>query len=148
VARERLRFGLISALCLLSGASALVYETAWLRQILLIVGSTTGAVSAVLAVFMLGLGLGARWVGGLADRSPSPLRLYALLELGVGLYGLALPFVLIVFGSYAAPTRPLGPFWSEAFAALPWVLVSTWVGILLPRLLVRTLRFSADSVAA
>jgi spermidine synthase len=40
------------------------------------------------------LGLGARWVGGLADRSPSPLRLYALLELGVGLYGLALPFVL------------------------------------------------------
>jgi spermidine synthase len=82
---------LVAGCLLLSGASALIYEIVWLRQINLIVGTTTGAVSTVLAVFMLGLGLGARWLGAWADRSRSPLRLYAYLELGIALYALALP---------------------------------------------------------
>ena len=86
----------VPACFLLSGASALVYETVWLRQILLVVGTTTGAVSTVLGVFMLGLGLGALWIGALADRVGSPLRLYAFLELGIGIYALLLPGIVTV----------------------------------------------------
>ncbi len=85
---------LVAGCLLLSGASTLIYETVWLRQIHLIVGTTTGAVSTVLAIFMLGLGLGARWLGVRADTSRSPLRLYAYLELGIALYALALPWLM------------------------------------------------------
>jgi hypothetical protein len=45
-------------------------------------------VSLVLAVFMGGLALGARLLGGWGDRTRSPLRLYGQLEIGIGLAGL------------------------------------------------------------
>ncbi len=100
------RKALVPVCFLLSGASALVYETVWLRQILLIMGTTTGAVSTVLGVFMLGLGLGALWLGARADRSGSPLRLYAYLELGVGIYALLLPTLAALASSpYIALAR-------------------------------------------
>jgi len=51
---------------------------------------------------------------------------------------LSLPLVLVVFGSFAAPSFGLGPFWSEAFNALPWVLLSTWGGIFFGQVLVRS----------
>jgi spermidine synthase len=87
----------------LSGAVALVYQSLWMRQLSLILGSTTYAVGTVLAAFMGGLGVGAFVLGRRADRSPSPLRLYALLELAIGLAGLASPVVLAQGnGVYAA----------------------------------------------
>jgi spermidine synthase len=82
-----------------SGACALIYEVVWTRQLLLVMGTTTGAVSAVLSAFMVGLGIGGRMFGPLADRSRSPLRLYAYLEAGVGLYALILP--ALIAGSVA-----------------------------------------------
>lgn len=72
----------------LSGGAGLVYEIVWSRHLQLLFGSTTEAVSVVLAVFMTGLGLGAHVLGRVVDRSPSPLRLYGLLEIGVGVYAL------------------------------------------------------------
>ena len=92
----------------ISGAAALVYQIVWLRQMVLVVGSTTAAVSTVVAVFMLGLGLGAWLFGRIADRFRAPLRLYAWLELGVALYALALP--ALIGGSrplYVSLARPL-----------------------------------------
>ena len=54
----------------LSGFAGLVYEIVWIRQATLVFGSTTLAVSSVLAVFFLGSRSGARWLGGL---QPAPL---------------------------------------------------------------------------
>jgi len=78
----------------LSGACALGYEIIWTRQLTLLAGTTTAAVSTVLAVFMGGLALGARLLGPLADRSRFLLRWYAALELGIGLFALAQPGIL------------------------------------------------------
>lgn len=86
--------GLLLALFLLSGAAALVYEILWTRQLTLVFGSTTFAVSAVLTAFMTGLALGAYFLGRLADRVARPLRLYAALEAGVGAAALLLPDAL------------------------------------------------------
>src|SRR6266853_2054875 len=61
---------------------------------------------------------------------------------------LALPLVLTVFASYAAPTGSLGPFWSEAFGSVPVVLLSVWGAVLLPRILVPPLRPFRGAVAA
>jgi len=87
---------LLSLAFLLSGISALVYETAWTRLLLSTFGATAPAAATVLATFMGGLALGA-WGGGrIADRrSPqSALTLYAGAELLVALFAYASPFFL------------------------------------------------------
>ncbi|MCE7958272.1 MAG: spermidine synthase, partial [Acidobacteria bacterium ACB2] len=84
-ARTRL---LLLACFFVSGGTGLVYEVLWSRHLSLLFGSTTEAVSVVLAVFMTGLGAGAYFLGPRVDRSPSPMRLYALFEAGVGAYAL------------------------------------------------------------
>ncbi|MHC4067211.1 MAG: fused MFS/spermidine synthase, partial [Planctomycetota bacterium] len=81
-------------LFLLSGATSLIYEVLWLRQLILIFGSTQFATSTILSTFMGGLALGAfvagRWLG---PGSAKPLRIYGLLEIGIGLYALTVPFL-------------------------------------------------------
>jgi spermidine synthase len=75
----------------LSGAAALVYEVVWMRMLTQIFGSTAYAVATVLAAFMAGLALGSYVFGRLAERRKNLLRLYGVLELGVGVYGFAAP---------------------------------------------------------
>jgi len=52
------------------------------------------AVSTVLTSLMAGLALGSALFGRLVDRGGRVLRTYAVLELGIGLFALLLPFVL------------------------------------------------------
>jgi spermidine synthase len=79
----------------LSGASGLVYEVLWTRRLTHVFGSTTLAVSTVLAAFMLGLAIGSVALGRWADRRRDrALGAYGLLELGIGVYGFAIPFGL------------------------------------------------------
>ena len=78
----------------LSGFLALVYEICWMRQSSLILGSTTFAVSTVLAVFLGGLALGNYFFGRVSKYNRQPMRLYALLEIGVGLLVLVSPYLL------------------------------------------------------
>jgi len=68
----------------LSGFSGLLYEVCWLRQAALAFGSTTFAMGTVLAVFFLGIALGSYAFGRIAERTSRPLRLFALLEVGLG----------------------------------------------------------------
>ena len=64
----------------LSGAAGLIYEVVWSRQLVLVFGNTTQAVSAILTGFFGGMAIGSVFGGRLADRSRRPLRLYGLLE--------------------------------------------------------------------
>ena len=78
-----------------SGACGLIYEVGWTRLFTPVIGNTVFSVSAILTVFMAGLGLGSRIAGRKLDARPLPLiRTYALLEAGVGIYNLALPILL------------------------------------------------------
>ena len=76
-----------------SGATSLVYEILWVRQLHLVFGVSQLAVCTVLATFMGGLALGgfaaSRW-GGRAGR---PLLVYALLEMLIGTCAVAFPYV-------------------------------------------------------
>lgn len=74
-----------------SGISGLVYEVVWARQLSLIFGITTFATSTVLAAYMGGLALGSWWVGRFIDRVRNPVRVYALLEGGIGIIALLIP---------------------------------------------------------
>lgn len=83
--------GVLRGLIAASGAAALVYQVAWTRSLALVFGVSSHAAGTVLAAFLGGLALGAFILGGAADRSARPLRLYALLEAGIGLDALAFP---------------------------------------------------------
>jgi spermidine synthase len=76
-----------------SGMSGLVYQVVWVRELVLVFGATTFAVSTVLTAFMGGLALGSYYFGRQSARIDRPLRLYGLLEIGIGVYGLAIPFI-------------------------------------------------------
>lgn len=64
----------------LSGAAGLIYEVVWSRQLVLVFGNTTQAVSAILTGFFGGMAIGSVLGGRLADRVQSPLRLYGVIE--------------------------------------------------------------------
>ncbi len=74
----------------LSGLTGLLYEVVWTRLFGLVFGNTTLAISTVLSAFMLGLSSGSIVLGRVADRIKGHLKLYALLELGVGLAAIAI----------------------------------------------------------
>ena len=71
----------VLAIFVLSGAAGLIYEIVWSRQLVLVFGNTTQAVSAILTGFFGGMAIGAAVGGRIADRVRSPLRMYGLLEL-------------------------------------------------------------------
>jgi spermidine synthase len=84
----------VAALLFCSGACALVYQVAWLRELRLIFGASTAASAAVLAIFMGGLGLGGALLGRRVDANPQPLLLYAKLELAVAGVTLVTPLLV------------------------------------------------------
>ena len=79
-----------------SGAAALVFQVAWMRELRLIFGATTASTAAVLAIFMAGLGLGSALLGKRVDRAANPLRMYGLLEIAIALSAAASPWLVDV----------------------------------------------------
>jgi spermidine synthase len=67
----------------ISGASALVYQLIWVRLLGLVFGVSSFAVATVVAVFLLGLGLGSYFFGRWSERTRDPLRVYLYVELGI-----------------------------------------------------------------
>jgi len=106
----------------LSGFAGLAYELVWTKHLMLIFGVSSQAISTVLAAFMAGLALGSALIGRVADRLRSPLRFYALLEVGIGVSALALPAALhLVNGAYISLARDL-PTHSWAFTIARFLL--------------------------
>jgi spermidine synthase len=85
---------LFSGLFFLSGMAGLVYEVCWTRLLRLPMGNTVYSMTAVLTAFMGGLALGSWLAGRWIDRRGNPLRVYALLEAGIGIFCLALPWIV------------------------------------------------------
>ena len=84
---------LISVCFFLSGLAGLVYEVVWARQLGLFLGITSYAHTAVITAYMAGLAAGSLYFGRRADRHQQPLKLYAWLEIGVGIYAAMTPWL-------------------------------------------------------
>lgn len=90
--------GLVVGLFVLSGAAGLVYQTVWSRELVLLFGNTSQAISTVVTAFMAGLGFGGLAGGRLVRCFKSPLRLYGGIEILIGLLALLLPSAFASFG--------------------------------------------------
>jgi len=86
-----------------SGCAALIYEVVWFQLLQLVIGSSAVSLGVLLGTFMGGMCLGSFVLPRFIDRRHHPLRVYAYLELGIGVMGLVLLFGMpLVNGIYAA----------------------------------------------
>jgi spermidine synthase len=76
-----------------SGCAALIYEVVWLQLLQLVIGSSGISLGVLLGTFMGGMCLGSLLLPRLIPDSYHPLRVYACLELGIGIIG-----ILVLFG--------------------------------------------------
>ena len=93
-----------------SGCAALIYEVVWLQLLQLVIGSTAVSLGVLLGTFMGGMCLGSLLLPRLVSGRRHPLRVYALLELGIGAIGLVvlfgMPYVEQVYARYAGHGPP------------------------------------------
>jgi spermidine synthase len=80
----------VAALFFLSGFAALIYQVVWQRILFSQFGVNSESVTAIVSVFMAGLGIGALAGGWLQRLFPRRLlEIFVGLEVGIGLFGLA-----------------------------------------------------------
>ena len=84
------------AAIVISGFSALVYQLIWVRLLGLVFGVSSFAVATVVAVFLLGLGLGSYYFGKWSERTSNPLRVYMYVEVCIAIASLA-SYVIIEY---------------------------------------------------
>ncbi|HEX6592850.1 MAG TPA: fused MFS/spermidine synthase, partial [Moraxellaceae bacterium] len=77
---------------LVTGLSSFIYEVAWIRMLVLVLGASTHAFELMLSAFILGLALGGLWIRHRIDRFEVPERALGIVQLLMG--GCALATVL------------------------------------------------------
>src|SRR6478672_5392020 len=82
-----------------SGCAALIYEVVWLQLLQLSIGSSAVSVAILLGIFMGGMCLGSLLLPKYIDPRQHPLRVYAFLELGIGLFGIIVLFLVPAIGN-------------------------------------------------
>lgn len=116
-----------------SGAASMIYEVTWTRTLALIIGSSTYAFTAMLVAFLCGIAGGSWSFAALAGRRRVRAEAFGLLQVGIGVSGLAL---LPVFGRM--PVWFLDLF---QFSQAPWFIQGiqfsvSFATMLLPTLLI------------
>jgi spermidine synthase len=99
----------------LSGVAALTFEALWFRLAGLLLGNSVWSASLVLTAFMAGLTLGNGLVARLHSRIARPIKLYAVLEVAIGLGGFAVVAALPRLTSLFEPLF-------TGIADTPWLL--------------------------
>ena len=79
-----------------SGCAALIYEIVWFQMLQLLIGSSAISLGVLLGTFMGGMCLGSLACARLVSPRRHPLGVYALLETGIGLFGLGVLLLLPV----------------------------------------------------
>jgi len=112
-------------LTVLTGFSGLVYQVAWQKYLAILLGSHSEAVAAVLAIFLGGLAGGYALFGRITRRlverarvrgeAPQLLRLYGLVESGIGAYALLFPFLFSLAQALSVRIPHVGEGFSFSF---------------------------------
>lgn len=95
---SRKAINLILATYALSGFIALAYQVSWTRALIFSfdrLKATTYSFSGMLVVFLMGLAIGSWIMQSMVDRQRNLLRLYALIQTGIGLGGVISWFMIV-----------------------------------------------------
>src|SRR5688572_10390283 len=81
-----------------SGCAALVYEVVWFQLLQLSIGSSTVSLAVLLGVFMGGMCLGSLLLPRYLNSTVHPLKVYAYLEIGIGICGVLVLLLVPILG--------------------------------------------------
>ena len=124
-----MRLAILSVVLFLSGISALVFETLWLRLSGLAFGNSIWAAALILSSFMAGLALGTAIAASAKFRARS-LKLYAGLEIAVAAFGCTIVFALPMIGELLSPL--FQALWSHQTILLVLRVLISFVILLIP----------------
>jgi len=116
------------ALTFLTGAAGLIYQIAWQKYLVRLLGSDRLATATVLGVFLAGLSAGYVVCGRLSERSRDPFRTYGLLEGAIGVWALVFPWLFAAVDALGVPA-PVA-----ASARVVWALFHAALLVLVPTL--------------
>ena len=85
-------FPVLLALFAVSGCAALIYEIVWFQLLGLVIGSSAVSLGTLLATYMGGMCLGSLVYSRMVPARWHPLRVYAAIEAGIGVCGVAVLF--------------------------------------------------------
>jgi spermidine synthase len=122
----------IAFLFLVSGFSALIYQVVWQRTLFATFGIDSESVTVIVSLFMFGLGIGALAGGYLQQRFPRHLlRLFLLLEVGIGAFGLvSLELIGLVSAAAGDTTTRELVLWVYLILAIPTLMMGATLPIL------------------
>jgi spermidine synthase len=131
-----------SLLFFISGIPALLYQIVWQRTLFTIYGVNIQSVTAIVTVFMLGLGLGSLGGGKLsAIRGVRALRAFGMIEASVGIFG---SFSLMIFHWVAGFTAGVS-IAKVGLIAFALLLIPTFLmGSTLPLLVAHLVRYTKN----
>ena len=121
---DRVRQGTLFGLFFLSGAAALIYQTAWHRLLGLFAGADTIAAALVVGAFLLGLGIGSLAAGLYADRLSrrGALIAFALCEVGIAAFAVVSPWLYydVIYREFLPLSSSRGVIFAVVFLGLLW----------------------------
>jgi spermidine synthase len=128
-------FSALLVLFLGSGCAALIYEIVWFQLLQLVIGSSAVSLAVLLGTFMGGMCLGSLALSRIIPAGHHPLRVYALIELGIGLAGfmvlVAMPAVGRLYTALVGHGMP-GILLRAAFCSLLLLPPTVLMGATLP----------------
>ncbi|AZQ61150.1 spermidine synthase [Flammeovirga pectinis] len=108
-------------LLFISGITALIFQTLWVKQLGIVIGVDIYSTSIVISGFFTGLGAGNYYLGKYIQRSDNPLRVYCNLEILTAISSAIISLLLFYTEStYVQIEAIIGKF---AYL-LPWVLIA------------------------
>lgn len=141
-ARSAAAFWPFYLLFFFSGAPALLYQIVWQRALFTIYGVNIESVTIIVAMFMLGLGLGSI-AGGKVSTLPRihALRIFGLFELSIAAFG---AFSLRIFHAFAQFSAGKSSLVTGAVTFVLLLLPTLLMGGTLPLLVAHLVKFSGN----
>ena len=142
----RQRADALFVLFFVSGFSGLIYESVWSHYVKLFLGHAAYAQTLVLVVFIGGLALGAWLCARFTERLQNPLRIYAMVELAIGLASLVFHQVFVATTDWGyASLLPAACDQARSFCLPQWLLSAL---LLLPQSVLLGATFPLVTAAA
>jgi spermidine synthase len=101
-----------------SGCAALIYEVIWLQMLQLVIGLTSLSLGILLGTFMGGMCIGSLLLPRLISVKMHPLRVYAILELLIGIFGLIILYGMPLISNIYTGMAGYGLFGSVLIRSL------------------------------
>ena len=139
----------VLALFVGSGCAALIYEVVWFQLLQLVIGSSAISLGVLLGTYMGGMCLGSFLLPRVIPARRHPFRVYAAVELGIGICGIlvlfGVPLLDRLYPAIAVP-GPAGILLRGAIAALCLLPPTLLMGASLPAM-ARWIRSSPGGVS-